>query len=99
MTRRTRSNIPTEEAGAHIFGYTIFNDFSVRDRQGVGMQGRLGPAKGFQEYWGYLYHLDAMEGVSFPDIYTNPNDMTAGAVAPPWHARLVSLSAPGRDQR
>jgi 2-keto-4-pentenoate hydratase/2-oxohepta-3-ene-1,7-dioic acid hydratase in catechol pathway len=46
VTRRTRSNIPTEEAGAHIFGYTIFNDFSARDRQGVEMQGRLGPAKG-----------------------------------------------------
>ncbi len=46
VTRRTRSNIPAKEAGAHIFGYTIFNDFSARDRQGVEMQGRLGPAKG-----------------------------------------------------
>jgi 2-keto-4-pentenoate hydratase/2-oxohepta-3-ene-1,7-dioic acid hydratase in catechol pathway len=46
VTRRTRSNIPAQEAGAHIFGYTIFNDFSARDRQGVEMQGRLGPAKG-----------------------------------------------------
>ena len=25
-------------------------------------------AHGFQEYWGYLYHLDAMQQVSFPDI-------------------------------
>ena len=24
-------------------------------------------AHGFQESWGYLYHLDAMQGVSFPD--------------------------------
>ncbi|MBV8104156.1 MAG: fumarylacetoacetate hydrolase family protein [Hyphomicrobiales bacterium] len=46
VTRRTRSNIPAKEAGAHIFGFTIFNDFSARDRQGVEMQGRLGPAKG-----------------------------------------------------
>jgi 2-keto-4-pentenoate hydratase/2-oxohepta-3-ene-1,7-dioic acid hydratase in catechol pathway len=46
VTQRTRSNIPAKEAGAHIFGYTIFNDFSARDRQGVEMQGRLGPAKG-----------------------------------------------------
>jgi 2-keto-4-pentenoate hydratase/2-oxohepta-3-ene-1,7-dioic acid hydratase in catechol pathway len=46
VTRRTRSNIPAHEAGAHIFGYTIFNDFSARDRQAVEMQGRLGPAKG-----------------------------------------------------
>jgi len=46
FTRRTRSNIPGKEAGAHIFGYTIFNDFSARDRQAIEMQGRLGPAKG-----------------------------------------------------
>jgi 2-keto-4-pentenoate hydratase/2-oxohepta-3-ene-1,7-dioic acid hydratase in catechol pathway len=46
VTRRTRANIPEREAGAHVFGYTIFNDFSARDRQGLEMQGRLGPAKG-----------------------------------------------------
>ena len=28
----------------------------------------LPTAHGFQEYWGYLYHLDAMQRVSFPDI-------------------------------
>ncbi len=46
VTRRTRANIPVREAGAHIFGYTIFNDFSARDRQLLEMQGRLGPSKG-----------------------------------------------------
>jgi 2-keto-4-pentenoate hydratase/2-oxohepta-3-ene-1,7-dioic acid hydratase in catechol pathway len=46
VTRRTRAEIPAREAGAHIFGYTIFNDFSARDRQAIEMQGRLGPAKG-----------------------------------------------------
>jgi 2-keto-4-pentenoate hydratase/2-oxohepta-3-ene-1,7-dioic acid hydratase in catechol pathway len=46
VTRRTRANIPEAEAGEHIFGYTIFNDFSARDRQRVEMLGRLGPAKG-----------------------------------------------------
>ena len=46
VTKRTRANIPAKEASAHIFGYTIFNDFSARDRQAVEMQGRLGPAKG-----------------------------------------------------
>jgi len=46
VTRRTRANIPANEARAHIFGYTIFNDLSGRDRQAVEMQGRLGPAKG-----------------------------------------------------
>ena len=28
----------------------------------------LPTAHGFQEFWGYLYHLDAMQGVSFNDI-------------------------------
>jgi 2-keto-4-pentenoate hydratase/2-oxohepta-3-ene-1,7-dioic acid hydratase in catechol pathway len=46
VTRRTRADIPVGEAGSHIFGYTIFNDFSARDRQKLEMQGRLGPAKG-----------------------------------------------------
>ena len=46
VTRRTRANIPAKEAGAHMFGYTIFNDFSARDRQAIEMQGRLGPGKG-----------------------------------------------------
>jgi 2-keto-4-pentenoate hydratase/2-oxohepta-3-ene-1,7-dioic acid hydratase in catechol pathway len=46
VTKRTRANIPALEARAHIFGYTIFNDFSARDRQAIEMQGRLGPAKG-----------------------------------------------------
>ncbi len=40
----------------------------------------LPTAHGFQEYWGYLYHLDAMQGVSFPDINKSP---TQQAIAPP----------------
>jgi 2-keto-4-pentenoate hydratase/2-oxohepta-3-ene-1,7-dioic acid hydratase in catechol pathway len=43
---RAGVNIAAAEAGAHIFGYTIFNDFSARDAQYLEMQGRLGPAKG-----------------------------------------------------
>lgn len=34
------------EASGHIFGYTIFNDWSARDVQGREMKVRLGPAKG-----------------------------------------------------
>ena len=33
----------------------------------------LPTAHGFQEYWGYLYHLDAMQQVSFPDINKQPD--------------------------
>jgi arylsulfatase A-like enzyme len=40
----------------------------------------LPTAHGFQEYWGYLYHLDAMQQVSFPDINKTPTSQT---VAPP----------------
>ena len=40
----------------------------------------LPTAHGFQEFWGYLYHLDAMQQVSFPDINKTP---TLQTVAPP----------------
>src|SRR5271165_888653 len=42
----------------------------------------LPTAHGFQEFFGYLYHLDAMEGVSFPDIYSDPNNLGKNAFAP-----------------
>ena len=40
----------------------------------------LPTAHGFHEFWGYLYHLDAMQGVSFQDINKTPTEQT---VAPP----------------
>ena len=40
----------------------------------------LPTAHGFQEFWGYLYHLDAMQGVSFPDINKTPTEQ---AIVPP----------------
>ncbi len=40
----------------------------------------LPTAHGFQEFWGYLYHLDAMQGVSFPDINSSAN--VQGVVPP-----------------
>ncbi|MDH4981544.1 arylsulfatase [Hyphomicrobium sp. D-2] len=50
----------------------------------------LPTAHGFQEFWGYLYHLDAMQGVSFPDINKTPTDQT---VAPP----CQNTAVPGLD--
>lgn len=38
-------NIPVEEAGDYIFGFTIFNDWSARDIQLQEMRVGLGPAK------------------------------------------------------
>jgi arylsulfatase A-like enzyme len=40
----------------------------------------LPTAHGFHEFWGYLYHLDAMQGVSFPDINKSP---TQQGIVPP----------------
>lgn len=39
-------NIKPSEARNHIFGFTIFNDFSARDAQSIEMQSMLGPCKG-----------------------------------------------------
>jgi 2-keto-4-pentenoate hydratase/2-oxohepta-3-ene-1,7-dioic acid hydratase in catechol pathway len=43
---RPGKDIPKERAREHIFGYSIFNDFSARDEQAIEMAGQLGPGKG-----------------------------------------------------
>ena len=43
---RPGRDISRERARSHIFGYTIFNDFSARDEQTREMPGQLGPGKG-----------------------------------------------------
>ena len=43
---RPGKDISRAAARDHIFGYTIFNDFSARDEQTVEMPGQLGPGKG-----------------------------------------------------
>src|SRR5262245_4323372 len=48
----------------------------------------LPTAHGFQVYRGYLYHLDAVEGVSFPDINKPPTPRT---VAPPCKHTPISV--------
>ena len=48
----------------------------------------LPTAHGFQEFWGYLYHLDAMQGVSFPDINSSPTEQTVAPVC-------ASVTIPG----
>ena len=54
----------------------------------------LPTAHGFQEFWGYLYHLDAMQGVSFPDINKSPTEQ--GIVPPCKNTPVPGLSdAPG----
>ena len=46
----------------------------------------LPTAHGFQEFWGYLYHLDAMEQVSFPDINKSPTEQ---GIAPPCYGTPI----------
>lgn len=41
----TGRDISRNKARAHIFGFTIFNDFSARDTQGMEMESGLGPSK------------------------------------------------------
>ena len=43
---RSGKDIPRDRARDHVFGYTIFNDFSARDEQTKDMPGQLGPGKG-----------------------------------------------------
>ncbi len=46
VTKGKGANLTPAGARDHIFGFTIFNDFSARDAQRIEMEGRLGPAKG-----------------------------------------------------
>src|SRR6266516_2718806 len=43
---RSGKDLTPENALSHLFGVTIFNDFSARDIQSQEMQGLLGPTKG-----------------------------------------------------
>ncbi len=43
---RGGKNISRADAGRHVFGYCLFNDFSARDQQGREMSGFMGPTKG-----------------------------------------------------
>ena len=49
----------------------------------------LPTAHGFQEYWGYLYHLDAMQQVSFPDVYNQNTNPPRMSVAPACKATSI----------
>jgi arylsulfatase len=72
-----RPGTPALAVFLHDLGYTTgeFGKNHLGDHTDA-----LPTAHGFQEFWGYLYHLDAMEQVSFPDINSTP---TKQAFAPP----------------
>jgi arylsulfatase A-like enzyme len=72
-----RPGTPAIAKFLHDLGYTTgeFGKNHLGDHTDA-----LPTAHGFQEFWGYLYHLDAMQGVSFPDINKSPTEQT---VIPP----------------
>ena len=72
-----RPGTPALAKFLHDLGYTTgeFGKNHLGDHTAA-----LPTAHGFQEYWGYLYHLDAMQQVSFPDINSAP---TVQGIAPP----------------
>src|SRR3954466_9964523 len=71
-----RPGTPAIAKFLHDLGYTTgeFGKNHLGDHTDA-----LPTAHGFQEFWGYLYHLDAMQGVSFPDINKPPTDQTVVA--------------------
>jgi len=78
-----RPGTPSLAVFLHDLGYTTgqFGKNHLGDHTEA-----LPTAHGFQEYWGYLYHLDAMQQVSFPDINSTPTQQT---VAPPCKNTLI----------
>jgi arylsulfatase A-like enzyme len=72
-----RPGTPAMAVFLHDLGYTTgeFGKNHLGDHTAS-----LPTAHGFQEYWGYLYHLDAMQQVSFPDINSS---VSVQAIAPP----------------
>jgi arylsulfatase len=72
-----RPGTPALAVFLHDLGYTTgeFGKNHLGDHTDA-----LPTAHGFEEFWGYLYHLDAMEQVSFPDINSTP---TKQGFAPP----------------
>src|SRR4051812_34572533 len=72
-----RPGTPTLSKFLHDLGYNTgeFGKNHLGDHTDA-----LPTAHGFQEFWGYLYHLDAMQGVSFPDINKPPTEQTVAPV-------------------
>jgi arylsulfatase A-like enzyme len=72
-----RPGTPALAKFLHDLGYTTgeFGKNHLGDHTAA-----LPTAHGFQEFWGYLYHLDAMQGVSFPDLNKTP---LVQGIAPP----------------
>ena len=75
VTKGRASDISVGNARSHIFGFTIYNDFSARDAQRVEMPGRLGPSKGKSFDGGNVIG----PWIVTPDEIGNPYDLRMSA--------------------
>jgi len=73
-------NIQPEDAPRHIFGYTIFNDWSARDVQREEMKVALGPAKG-KDFASSLGPVIATADEFAPETESRPGVQDAAMMA------------------
>jgi 2-keto-4-pentenoate hydratase/2-oxohepta-3-ene-1,7-dioic acid hydratase in catechol pathway len=66
---RDGTNIREDRAGAHIFGYTIYNDLSAREIQQREMTVGLGPAKGKDFHGAHVLGPVVVTADEFADPY------------------------------
>lgn len=66
---RAGTDIPAERALDHIYGFTIYNDFSARDFQSREMTIGLGPAKGKDFEKGHVFGPVLVTRDEIPDPY------------------------------
>jgi 2-keto-4-pentenoate hydratase/2-oxohepta-3-ene-1,7-dioic acid hydratase in catechol pathway len=65
---KTARDVKPADARSHIFGYTVFNDWSARDVQMAVMAGNLGPGEGKDFEGGY----GLGPCIATPDEFTDP---------------------------
>jgi 2-keto-4-pentenoate hydratase/2-oxohepta-3-ene-1,7-dioic acid hydratase in catechol pathway len=63
------ADIPRERAMEHIYGFTVYNDFSARDFQAREMSVGLGPAKGKDFQHGHVMGPVLVTRDEIPDVY------------------------------
>ena len=89
---RGGKDIRADQARAHIFGYTVYNDMSARDAQADEMPGMLGPAKGKDFDTGNVIGPCVVTADEIPDPYAltmlarvNGEEWSRGSSASMYH--------------
>ncbi|KQV06522.1 fumarylacetoacetate hydrolase family protein [Leifsonia sp. Root112D2] len=103
---RAGVDIAEEDARAHIFGYTVYNDFSAREIQSAEMTVGLGPAKGKDFLAGHVLGPVVVTADELGDPYAldmaahiNGEQWTSGSTSD-MHWRFEQMIAyASRDER